>query len=265
MCVATTLLFGCGQEAPKCSDVATLSTVKKIIVGMLPDGSPAALFTDQERNEALSIENPRASGFEEKIKKYTCEAKLVIPFKVSELVYSSNITYESQLDDKDSHLVVVKGFTNADVRAITLGFMSEGLAVQKAKEKAQQEIVIVQPPPPVVVSQPPAGVTADSIEKEGICKGLDTSVNVDMTECTSRKFAVVDKELNETYKQLMSRLDEPAKASLRSSQRAWIREKEEKCAAEGKEFEGGSMRPIVEIACEAKMTEKQLSVLKSMK
>lgn len=40
--------------------------------------------------------------------------------------------------------------------------------------------------------------------------------------CAAEAFAKADKELNEVYQQLLSRLDEQAKEKLKETQRAWL-------------------------------------------
>ena len=43
-----------------------------------------------------------------------------------------------------------------------------------------------------------------------------------MNECLAQAYAKWDQELNQAYRELLSRLDETSKGALRESQRAWI-------------------------------------------
>jgi hypothetical protein len=72
--VIVALLNGCSKEVPKCSDDSTTKLVRKIIIDQL-GGSEG--LSEKEIQENLKIEFPRASAYDEKIKKYSCEAKLV--------------------------------------------------------------------------------------------------------------------------------------------------------------------------------------------
>ena len=55
-------------------------------------------------DENLDFQFPRASAYDEKIKKYRCEAELVIAD-----TWKLPIKYESQLNDDDRHIVTVNG------------------------------------------------------------------------------------------------------------------------------------------------------------
>lgn len=101
-----------------------------------------------------------------------------------------------------------------------------------------------------------------TVEQSGICKGLDLSITADIRNCLGMKYKVADKELNRVYKQLMSRLDEPRKLSLKKEQIAWIMEKESKCQKAGKESEGGSLEAVMIEDCLVQMTEQRVIYLK---
>lgn len=103
------LLSGCSQEPPKCSDEETISLVKNMV-------RKSIIFEDIPDSAVLSylqIELPRASGFDEKIKKYTCDAKLLAAQS-----YQVPITYESQLDDQNQHIVSLGGMQNRDLYSV---------------------------------------------------------------------------------------------------------------------------------------------------
>jgi hypothetical protein len=74
----------------------------------------------------MKIELPRASAFDEKIKKYSCAAKLIVGGTIQ-----LPITYESQLDDKNQHIVSVGGISRGDLLAVQAG-MIEG--IKKSRE-----------------------------------------------------------------------------------------------------------------------------------
>lgn len=124
--------------------------------------------------------------------------------------------------------------------------------------------------PASVETQPLEGSTQSSregatVEQSGICKGLDLVVTAEQLECLNRKFALADKKLNESYKQLMGTLDDSRKYALKKEQVIWIKEKEEKCARAGKEMEGGSMEAVLISDCEVQMTEQRLTSLTNYK
>ena len=112
------VISGCAKSPPKCSDEATFSLVRKIIVDQI-GGSEG--ITEKELSENLKFEFARASAYDEKIKKLSCEAKLVSGGK-----YELPITYESQLDDSNDHIVLVSGIAMSDLLAVKSG-LSEGI------------------------------------------------------------------------------------------------------------------------------------------
>lgn len=101
------LIYGCSLTPPKCSDEETFSLIRQIIIDQL--GGPGDA-SEKEINDSIRIEYPRASAFDEKIKKYSCEARLIAGESVQ-----LAISYESQLDDKNQHLVYLGGIARGDL------------------------------------------------------------------------------------------------------------------------------------------------------
>ena len=93
------ILVACAKEPPKCSDEATITLVQQIILDKVVETDR---LSDAETKANIRIDLPRASAFDEKIKKYRCEAKLTVGGN-----YELPISYESQLDDKNQHIVLV--------------------------------------------------------------------------------------------------------------------------------------------------------------
>lgn len=139
--VCSAFLYGCAPEIPKCSDQQTLSLVRKILVGQVGDKYKA--LTDTELESKLIIEMPSATGIDEKIKKISCDAALRIPRDAQDAGFKMNISYESQLDDKNDHLVRVMGMRNVDL--IGLAYALEA-SIAASKPPAPQNI---QAPAPV--------------------------------------------------------------------------------------------------------------------
>ncbi|MBY0575401.1 MAG: hypothetical protein K2P67_02250 [Gallionellaceae bacterium] len=107
----------------------------------------------------MKIDFPRASAFDGKIKKYSCEAKLTVGG-----MYELPIAYESQLDDKNQHIVSVGGIRRADLFALQAG-MIEGIRKSRA-EKSNVTKPAEAPPIPKLSEQriPSAAPTGASIE-----------------------------------------------------------------------------------------------------
>lgn len=171
--LTTVLLAGCAKTPPKCSDEDTASLVRKIILDQF-GGSEG--LTEKEILENLKIELPRASSYDEKIKKYSCEAKLVAGNK-----YQLPITYESQLDDQNQHVVSVSGIAPVDQIYLKSAFTD---AIEESR--SAQNVVAPQSAPVAndSLSQKIAGAWQGTLEGDGGMEikvaptGFDVAVNV---------------------------------------------------------------------------------------
>jgi hypothetical protein len=112
----STLLTACSKEPPKCSDDSTAKLVRQIILGQI-GGSEG--LSEKEIQENMKIEYPRASAFDKNVKKYNCEAQLIAGG-----YYKLPITYESQLDDNNQHIVSVGGISRGDLWGVKSWIMT---------------------------------------------------------------------------------------------------------------------------------------------
>ncbi len=154
---------GCTQQPPKCSDESTFTLIRKIIIDQI-GGSEG--FTDKELKDSMRIEFPRASSLDEKIKKYSCEAKLIAGSSVE-----LPITYESQLDDENQHIVSVGGISNIDLiyvkDAITQGLIKSRGIKDTPAPPSTEPIPKEQPvPEPTQPQTSEPEVTTDDINKQ---------------------------------------------------------------------------------------------------
>ncbi|WP_051306126.1 lysozyme inhibitor LprI family protein [Massilia alkalitolerans] len=258
--LSTALLVACTKEAPKCSEPSTLALVKQILL----DEMSADAETKKLVDSYISFENTRPSAFDEKIRKFSCEASMSVRAGgEGSGSYNVPIEFESQLDDKGDHIVAVTKLLPGD-RQQVVAHLNAALAHAKpapapaAGAEAPQDGAADA----AAASEPASsGDTASTVETAGICQGLDLAVTVDQSECIGRKFAIADKQLNEDYKRLMASLSPERQAELKSTQRAWIQEKERACEEAGKEAEGGTLQPILIGDCTVRMTQERIAFL----
>ena len=111
------------------------------------------------------------------------------------------------------------------------------------------------------ISPLPSPAVASKVEPTGICQGLDLAVPSDQLACLDKKFVVADKQLNDSYKHLMSTMDDARKAALKKEQVSWIKDKEAKCAKAGQENAGRQMEAVQISDCKVQMTEQRVSYL----
>lgn len=154
-----TLLAACSKEPPKCSDDKTIALVRQIIIGQI--GGSEGLsekviqggiegISEKEIQENLKVEFPRASSFDEKIKKYRCEAKMTAGG-----TYEVPITYDSQLDDNGQHIVAVGGMSMGDF-ILLRGSLVTGIRKNRATKSETA-------PPPQQTPAAPAAAPSSSI------------------------------------------------------------------------------------------------------
>lgn len=139
----------------------------------------------------------------------------------------------------------------------------QGLRFTKELPSSPTAAAVANIPSTSSVTTIPAEV--NSTEQSDICDGLNMENTNEQNECLSRKFTQSDRQLNETYKQLMATLDDTRKTALKKEQIAWIKVKEAKCIQAGKEFEGGSMETTAIEDCKVQETEQRLAYLRSYK
>ena len=135
-------LAACAKEPPKCSDEGTFSLVRQILLDQIGGGEG---LSTTEIQENLKIEYSRASAFEEKIKKYSCEAKLNAGG-----TYQLPITFQSQLDDKDQHIVSINGISQVDLLNVKSA-LTENIKKNRAEKDNTTKPVEV---PPTKTSKP---------------------------------------------------------------------------------------------------------------
>ena len=135
--VMATALAACAKKPPACGDDATLGVVRNIIMEQVnkmtgsPDSEDAKWFNSLTKEEILgnlAFEFPRASAYDDKIAKYSCEAKLK-----AGTADPIAMNYTSQLDDRGAQIVSIDGFTQGNWRSIAGGLIA---SVNKRRDAA---------------------------------------------------------------------------------------------------------------------------------
>ncbi len=115
--ISCILLSGCSHEPPKCSDAETVNFVTDLMMQQMRVDLSG--ITEKEIKEHAYIELARASAYDETVKKYTCDAKFIAGN------LQLPISYESQLDDDNKHIVSLSGVSISDLSRLAWSFMSE--------------------------------------------------------------------------------------------------------------------------------------------
>lgn len=229
LAVIAIVASACAKEPPKCSDEATFSLIRQIImeqIGGIEGASQAEIIAQ------LQFAFARPTGFDEKVKKYSCETKLTAGG-----AYELPLSYESQLDDKHQHIVSVDGIATGDLRIVRHGVAE---AIEKSRQPKATTIAPAQPAPapmeqpahPAVIDAktPVEPAPATALQQEPLAPMPSASFNcakasgsVETSICTNATLGKLDGALAANYKSMMaSDIGDGPRADLKASQRAWI-------------------------------------------
>ena len=92
----------------------------------------------------------------------------------------------------------------------------------------------------------------------------EARTQLDTNTCAADEFSLTDSVLNVVYAQVVAQIDSVQLPHLREAQRAWIRLRDADCELEAAEFEGGSIRPAIEMMCLARETRRRTAFLRRL-
>jgi uncharacterized protein YecT (DUF1311 family) len=97
----------------------------------------------------------------------------------------------------------------------------------------------------------------------------DPTTSEQIAQCLGVELRESDASINASYKQLMAKLDEPARLSLRAEQRAWIKDRDMACSLDNKETDREKwyqalLRDYGKTVCVTRYTRARTAALKSM-
>jgi uncharacterized protein YecT (DUF1311 family) len=97
------------------------------------------------------------------------------------------------------------------------------------------------------------------------CMEAPGGVTSDMMDCNGSEIDIQDARLNQAYAMVMRPLTKPRKDTLRGLQRAWIKQRDAKCARASDVERGGSMAAIIYSGCILDETIKRTIILENYK
>jgi uncharacterized protein YecT (DUF1311 family) len=92
------------------------------------------------------------------------------------------------------------------------------------------------------------------------CEGYGSQAEA--TGCARREYRAADAELNTVYNRVAGILNEEERALLKESELAWIKYRDSNCVFESSQYKGGTMRPMIESFCLARVTRARTAELK---
>ncbi len=86
------------------------------------------------------------------------------------------------------------------------------------------------------------------------CLKISGGIDRKMVECISTEFERQDRTLNDTYRQLTTKLESENRNALKRAERAWVAFRDAQCGFEYAEQGEGTLAPVVLVDCKLKMT-----------
>lgn len=100
------------------------------------------------------------------------------------------------------------------------------------------------------------GLASGAVAAE--CKGTTQAA---LNACAAADFKRSDGAMNAAYGTLMTRIGPKAQEALKAAQRAWLPYRDKTCDLEALAVEGGSMQPMVQSGCLARMSDERTRIL----
>lgn len=107
----------------------------------------------------------------------------------------------------------------------------------------------------------PFAVASDS-QKQKKLPCADASTQFEMNQCARKEYEAADAELNKVYNRLAAKLEEEQRTQLKTAELAWIKYRDTNCDFEGAFYKGGTIRPMVQSYCLARMSNERTAELK---
>lgn len=109
----------------------------------------------------------------------------------------------------------------------------------------------------------PVAHAATPATDDGCAAVEDAAVLNPILECLGAEYKKADNRLNAVYKSRMASLDDPGKVRLRNEERQWLKSRQAKCLAAGKEFEGGSQQRVEQNSCMVTTTKDRIGAIEA--
>ena len=81
--------------------------------------------------------------------------------------------------------------------------------------------------------------------------------------CAERKFREATAELKRVRDEFYSGLEPRPRVKFHAAERLWLRYRKSNCAAEASIYEGGTIQPLIQLRCMARVTRERAAELKA--
>ena len=81
--------------------------------------------------------------------------------------------------------------------------------------------------------------------------------------CAEREFKAASDQLKRARAKLYEDLEPRSRVKFRAAERLWLRYRKSNCDAEASIYEGGTIQPLIELRCMARVTRERAAELQS--
>lgn len=81
--------------------------------------------------------------------------------------------------------------------------------------------------------------------------------------CADREFKAASDQLKRAGAELYKDLEPRSRVKFRAAERLWLKYRRSNCAAEASIYEGGTIQPLIELRCMARVTRERAAELKA--
>lgn len=90
------------------------------------------------------------------------------------------------------------------------------------------------------------------------------ATTADMVVCADQAYQAADGDLNHVWRTMRDHLTKDEKSLLLTAQRAWLKYRDANCDFAASPFAGGTIQPVIRLACLETMTRARTEELRTM-
>lgn len=117
------------------------------------------------------------------------------------------------------------------------------------------------PPLVVILAFAPAAAGRGQAGEDPCAPGAQRSPQ--LLACARRQLAEASRELERARADLSADLEPRTRQKLRAAERLWLRYRKANCDSEADIYEGGTIQPLIQLRCMARVTRERAAELKA--
>lgn len=108
----------------------------------------------------------------------------------------------------------------------------------------------------------PATALAQAQAEEDVC-APEAQRSMQLMACAERKFKEATAELKRVRAQLYEDFEPRSRVKFRAAERLWLSYRKSNCDTESSIYEGGTIQPLIQLRCMARVTVERAAELKA--